>query len=247
MRKLIYICLFLLILSCDEASDPLGGTCAEAIECDRLVLGSQEELADAPLCRSITSTGLHLMDNGGTRIHDLGGTFRCLTEITGGDLEVTNTDLTDLSAFSELESVHGDIQIWANNLMTTVAMENLESVGWGILTMGNDQLTGVDFPSLTSIFDTEIEEADDSHASALELTGLDELTSVNFPALVEVRTLSVSFCDKLTDLSGLESIQYAEHVSFSSNESLCSSVVDDFLDGITCSGPKLNTGNNGFC
>ena len=223
-------------------TDPLSATCEDAIECDRLVLGSQDELADAPLCRSINGD-FRLQYNGGdlTRIHDIGDTFRCLTHVTD-EVTITSTNLTDLDGLSTLESVDLQLDVWGNALMTSVELESLEFVGAGLQIMGNDALTHASFPVLTTVNDTETEGLGEA---LLEVEMNEQLTSLDFPALTEVWVLSVEQNDAITDLSGLQSIETAFRLTITSNPSLCTSVVDEFLEGVSTSDVEYNYGNNG--
>ena len=224
MRKLLYLSLSLCLFSCEETSDPSSASCEDAIECDQLVLGSQDELADAPLCRSINGV-FRLQYNGGdlTRIHDIGDTFRCLTHVTD-DVTITSTDLTDLDGLSTLESVDLQLDVWGNALMTSVELESLEFVGAGLQIMGNDALTHASFPVLTTVYDTELEGLGDGWDALLEVEMNEQLTSLDFPALTEVWVLSVEQNDAITDLSGLQSIETAFRINFTSNASLCTSL-----------------------
>ncbi len=142
-----------------------------------------------------------------------------------GDIQIgcidCNTDIVDLSSFSQLTSVSGDFFIWYNeNLSSLVGLENMINIGGDIILVNNASLASlVGLENLGSIGGTFRL----SNASLTSLEGLESLSTIggtfyitSNPGLNTLTglgsnvsiggSLSISDNDNLTNLVGLESV-----------------------------------------
>lgn len=121
-------------------------------------------------------------------------------KIIGGDVKITGNDITDLSAFRNIEEIHGDLLITSNpQLLNLDGFENLTLIKGVVRIQSNDLLES--FEGLMSLKKIEGEFVYFINLPSISsLNGLNNLDSI-------LGIFHIANIDNLEDLSGLNSLK----------------------------------------
>src|SRR5690606_37323692 len=157
--------------------------------------------------------------NSQTEVDAFATNYPNCTEISGS-LQISGSDITDLSPLSNLTSVGGYLQINDNSNLTNLdGLSNLTSVGGNLYISANSSLTNL--YGLNNLTSVGVNLYIVSNSNLTSLDGLSNLTSVG-------GHLTINNNSSLTNLDGLNNLtSVGGHLTINSNSSLTN------LDGLS--------------
>jgi hypothetical protein len=180
-------------------------------------------------------TTLRIQDN--PALTDISG-FAALTQVDDYVYINSNNDLTDISGFDVLDTVGRYVSIDNNDALIDIAGFNALETG-GVWIQREDLLEDVSgFASLTTISSDGL--LIQYNPALLSFAGLANVTSA-------VGQIAIVDNNVLEDLDGLAGVNSVSSTQVRLNDSLCQSIVDDYVDGISYDTLGTVTGNLDGC